>query len=233
MASIPAVRALIASGKVKPPPDVTISEDALYPETDGMPVGEPEWHIVALMYLLEVLRLHFAQVPEVYVAGDMFLYYEQGNPQAAVAPDVMVIRGVDKSPRAFYKVWQEKQVPCCIVEITSQSSRLDDLGTKRALYALLGVPEYFVFDPCGDVLDPPLVRFRLSERGEYEREDGQTLDSAALGLRFSVEEGRIRAYDLATGERLRDLEEERMAREAAEAEVRRLRGELERLRRQS
>jgi len=59
--------------------------------------------------------------------------------------------------------------------------------------------------------------------------DGNSLERAELGLRFAVEDGRIRAYDLATGEAYGYYEEERRAREAAEAEVGRLRAELQRL----
>jgi hypothetical protein len=155
----------------------------------------------------------------------------------------MVIRGVPNHPRPSYKLFEEQQVPCCVVEIVSPSSWPDDVESKRDFYAGLGVREYFVFDSTGEHLDPPLVRFRLTDGGDYARTDGPSLESAELGLRFAVEGGRIRVYDLATGAPYMYYEEERAAREderaarhvaeqarrEAEAEIARLRDEVERL----
>ena len=47
-----------------------------------------------------------------------------------------------------------------VFEITSRGTRLEDLGTKRALYAMLGVREYFLYDPLGEYLQPPLQGYR-------------------------------------------------------------------------
>lgn len=183
-----------------------------YPESDGEPLGESDWHITETLFLLGVLRRHFAGVPDVYVASDLFLYYEQGNPRAVVAADVMVVRGVGKRKRRTYLLWEEEQVPCCVIEVTSRSSRFEDMGTKRAIYASLGVREYFVFDPLREYLNPPLVRFRLTDAGEYVRDDGLELESAELGMRFRAEQDRMRPYVLSTGERLLDPEEIELAR---------------------
>lgn len=48
-------------------------------------------------------------------------------------------KGVSKRERRSYKLWEEEVTPCTIFEITSQSTRLEDLATKRGLYELLGV----------------------------------------------------------------------------------------------
>ena len=140
----------------------------VYPETDGKPMGETDVHIDALIYLREALKDHFREAPQVYVAGNMLLYYEEGNPAACVAPDVFVVQGVAKHERRIYKLWEEGQPPAVVFEITSRSTRLEDLGTKRALYAMLGVQEYFLYDPLGEYLRPPLQGYRLQE-GEYQR----------------------------------------------------------------
>ncbi|MEM8505937.1 MAG: Uma2 family endonuclease, partial [Cyanobacteria bacterium P01_D01_bin.1] len=50
-----------------------------------------------LIYSVEVLRLYFQSRRQIYVSGNLFIYYEQGNPKAVVSPDVFVIFGV--SPR--------------------------------------------------------------------------------------------------------------------------------------
>lgn len=52
----------------------------------------------------------YADVPDVYVWGNLFLYYREGDPRACVAPDVFLIRGVGKrkeNPRRTYKLWEE------------------------------------------------------------------------------------------------------------------------------
>jgi Uma2 family endonuclease len=200
-----------------------------YPESDGKPLGESEWHIVALTYLFGALRRFFESAADVYVAMDMFLYYEEGNPSAVVAPDIMVIKGVEKHMRPSYFTWRERQAPCCVIEATSKSSRIEDLGTKQAVYAMLGVPEYFVFDPRREYLPAPLVRFSLTEAGEYRRENGTAFYSEQLGLRLVMEDYLLRAYDPTTGAPLLTLEESEAAREAAESELRSLRAEIARL----
>jgi Uma2 family endonuclease len=203
-----------------------------YPESDGKPMGETDVHIDALIYLREALRDYFRDDPRMYVAGNMLLYYEEGNPAVCVAPDVFVVQGVAKGERRTYRLWEEGQAPVVVFEITSQGSRLEDLGTKRAIYAMLGVREYFLYDPLGEYLRPPLQGYRLQE-GEYQRlppggEGGFT--SQALGLELWVEDGRLRLVNPVTGERLLTAAEALVARRVADARASRAEAELERLR---
>jgi Uma2 family endonuclease len=217
----------------------TPTQQVHYPESDGKPMGETDVHIDALIYLREALRDHFRDDPQMYVAGNMLLYYEEGNPAACVAPDVFVVQGVAKHERRTYKLWEEDQPPAVIFEITSRGSRLEDLGTKRAVYAMLGVREYFVYDPLGEYLRPSLQGYQLQD-GEYQRmppEAGGELVSQALGLELRLEDGRLRVVNPTTGERLLTPAEAQMARRAegvarrrAEVELERLRAELARLR---
>ncbi len=93
-----------------------------YPETDGKPMGETDVHIDVLIYLREALRDHFRDAPQVYVAGSMLLYYEEGNPIACVAPDVFVVQGVGKHERRTYRLWEEGQPPAVVFEITSHGA---------------------------------------------------------------------------------------------------------------
>src|SRR5690348_1039368 len=86
--------------------------DPLYPDSDGEPMGETEIHVIAIFDLYHALRRHFRRLQDVHVAADMFLYYEQGNPRACKAPDVMVSKGVrGKHPRRSFRVWEENAVP--------------------------------------------------------------------------------------------------------------------------
>ena len=204
------------------PMDVTTTATAatqiVYPETDGKPMGETDVHIDALIYLREALKDYFREAPQVYVAGNMLFYYEEGDPAACVAPDVFVVQGVAKHERRIYKLWEEGQPPAVVFEITSRSTRLEDLGTKRALYAMLGVMEYFLYDPLGEYLRPPLQGYRLQE-GEYQRiqpAGQETLASQVLGLELRLEDGRLRVVHPTTYERLLTPAEAQMARRAAE-----------------
>jgi len=217
----------------------TAQKPLYYPESDGKPMGETDVHIDALIYLREALKDYFRDEPQVYVAGNMFLYYEEGNPAACLAPDVFVVQGVIKQERRTYKVWEEGQPPAVVFEITSRGTRLEDLGTKRVVYAMLGVREYFLYDPLGEYLQPPLQGYQL-QQGEYQRMppagEGRVA-SQGLGLELRLEAGRLRVVNPATGERLLTPAEalaaqraEAAARQAVEAELERLRAELARLR---
>jgi Uma2 family endonuclease len=200
-----------------------------YPESDGKPMAETGIHVVQMVDLLATLRTYFASDPQVYVSGNMFLYYEEGNPQAVVSPDVYFVRGVSPGERRTYKLWEEGKAPDLVIELTSAASRWEDLGNKRALYEWLGIQEYFLFDPLGQYLRPPLRGFRLTE-GRYVELTGERLSSQVLGLELGVEDRRLRLYDPSTGRKLLTPAEESAARQAAEAEVARLRAELARLR---
>jgi len=63
----------------------------------------------------------------VYVSGNLFIYYEQGNPKV-VAPDVFVVFGVARRDRFSYKLWQESNKPDFILEITKKSTLSEDQG---------------------------------------------------------------------------------------------------------
>ncbi len=144
----------------------TISEGE-YPESDGQPMGETGFHVMAMFHLLQALRQLFRECDDVYSIANMFLYYEEGNPHACKAPDVMVIRGVENSERRTFKTWEEGAMPCVIIEITSKSTMLEDMVNKSSLYASLGVKEYFLFDPLKEYLtESALLGFRLEDK-EY------------------------------------------------------------------
>lgn len=213
-----------------------------YPETDGQPMGESDVHINVILYLRQALRHLFRQAEQIYVAANMFLYYEEDNPEARRAPDVFVVKGVPKHDRRVYKLWEEQAVPCVIFEITSRSTRLEDVGTKRGLYELLGVQEYFLFDPLNEYLSPRLQGYHLV-KDYYQPLDlspDGTLLSQELGVILKPEGILLRVIDPATGQEIPTLDEAidqtqvetDRANQAAE-EAARLRAELEQLRRQS
>lgn len=168
--------------------------EIIYPESDGKPIGETGFHVNATLSLFDVLLKFFYDEPEVLVAADLFLYYEEGNPEARKAPDIMVVKGVEKGHSRVFKTWEENAIPCLIFEITydatrfdefhADSAKYDDLHVWYALYAALGVHEYFIFDPDEERPESRFCGFRL-RKGRYvpiPPEDSE-------GRRFSQELG--------------------------------------------
>jgi Uma2 family endonuclease len=175
--------------------------DPLYPDSDGELMGETDFHMDALILLREGLRDFFRRQKDVYVASDMFWYWQRGNPRACKAPDVLVAKGVGKHARRSFRSWEEKANPRVLFEITSEKTVQEDVGEKKTLYERLRVPEYFIFDPEGTFLDPPLQGFRLvgkKYRPIAPEADG-SLVSQELGLRLVPEGTLLRLIDLATG----------------------------------
>ena len=198
-----------------------------YPSSDGQPMAENDAQRSAIMYGIGALARHFKSRQDVYVSGDLLIYYQEGNPRLSVAPDVFVVFGVAKRERPNYKLWEEGRAPAFVLEVASPSTWWDDLGRKRSLYARLGVREYWQYDPLGEHLPARLQGERLTPSG-YVRQpaatarDGTlTLRSRTLGLELRAAPGReMRFRNPATGCDLLSHDEEAEAR-GAEAEARR------------
>ena len=168
-----------------------------YPESDGQPMAETDVHRDQMTDLILTLRQYYRSDANVYVSGNLLLYYVEGDPRRSVAPDVFVVQGVPSHRRRIYKLWEEGRSPDVVFEITSSSTRREDLDTKRGLYERLEVQEYFLFDPLGDYLRPRLQGHRLIE-GHYEPVEplaAERLPSEVLGLQLRVREDQLRLYD--------------------------------------
>ncbi len=74
------------------------SAEVHYIESDGKPMGETQQHILNIRYALEPLEVWFAADPLVFVAGNLFLHYEDGDGRQHVSPDIFVARDVPKEP---------------------------------------------------------------------------------------------------------------------------------------
>lgn len=206
---------------------IPLQRDIHYPESDGEPMAETEIHLDVTIDLIQGLRRRYRDVPDVYVVGDMFLYYVKGDPRAVVSPDVFLVRGVPKTPRRrVYKLWEEGEAPSLVIEVTSDSTSDEDTGKKKAIYERLGIEEYFLFDPLGDYLKPPLQGYRLVE-GRYRpipAEPDGSLRSLVTGLILRPEaDSRLRMIDADTGELVLSDTEIADRLEAVEAELARLR----------
>ena len=194
-----------------------------YPSSDGRPLAENDAQLAAILYAISVLRTRYAGRGDVYVSGDLLIYYEEGNPRVAVAPDVFVVFGVEDRMRMSYKVWEEGKGPDFVLEVASPGTWREDVGPKRGIYARLGVREYWLYDPLGEHLTPELQGYRLVG-GKYERQplleslDGRlALRSETLGLDLWVKDREMRFRDPETDLDLLGHHEEHLAHQAATA----------------
>ena len=178
-------------------PYALTEDDELYPDSDGKPMAVSDLHRRILMRTLQVLDAHFEERPEVYVSGDILMYYVEGDPRQSVSPDVLVAFGLGKKSRRSYLVWKEGKVPDFAMEFSSKSTYRNDLGRKMELYASLGIQDYFLYDAEGLYLPSPIMGFTLAD-GSYvpisAGPDGG-LHSAALGLDFYVGDVGLGIYD--------------------------------------
>lgn len=201
----------------------------VYPSSDGKPMAETDKHRKLMVDFIQMLEYHFRETNDVYISGNLLIYYEEGNPRKSVAPDVFVVFGVGKKPRRTYLTWEEGNTPDFVLEVASPSTHQQDFGRKKALYAsVLGVKEYYIYDPYGDIT-PSFIGYRLTDE-EYEAiafVEGRLPSTVLGGLELGEHEGDLRLYDPATRQWLQPLEE-RVAH--AEAELAEALAKLERLR---
>ena len=218
----------------------------LYPESDGKPMAETDMHAMAIIDLRHRFDGFFAGNLDTYVSGTIMMYDVEGPSRTAVSPDILVSFGIGKKLHRTYKVWEEGKPPDFVMEFSSKGTFQNDLGHKKAHYASMGIPEYFLCDIDRRYLPTPLMGFRL--KGEtYERipenVDG-SIPSVTLGVSFHLLDEGLAVYDEAAGQWLQTPAEaaeqraeqeaaararEAAARAEAEAEASRLREELERL----
>jgi len=206
------------SQTLTPPRQVMLDDSHIhYPDTDGEPMAESDFQYKYLVYCRDALDFHFRADPQIYVSGNLMIYYEKDNPRKSFSPDVFVVLGIPKHDRPIYKTWEEGKVPDVVIEITSKTTEKKDRVFKPVLYSRLGVKEYFMYDPTGDYLDPILQGFWRDEDGSYQ-EIGATdeggiikLESYLLKLELHVAEGHLRLYDPESQSYLTSYAEERVA----------------------
>ncbi len=202
-----------------------------YPEEDGLPVAASDYHLRLLIWTLQALEAHFAHKPDVYISGDILMYYRKGDPRKSISPDVLVCFGINPKLRKTYKVWEEGKAPDFVMEFSSDTTYEKDLNEKMDVYASLDIQDYFLYDAEGLYLPTPLMGFTL-EDGVYipipPDDDDEGIRSSVLGLDFRLQDGEIRIYDPVADEWLLTraeqtelaearAEQETIARENAEA----------------
>ena len=178
-----------------------------YPCSDGLVLMETEPHADAIVAMRNQLQAHFSTRPDVYVAGSMAVYYQQGDPSAVLVPDLFVVKGAPRKPaRKSYRLWDEGGVaPSFVVDVASPSTSERDASVKRLAYERMGVGEYWRFDPTGTLIAEGLVGWRL-RGGRYQRARATGLAngyrSVALGLDLRAEGPLLRFWDTRRGRSL-------------------------------
>ena len=211
---------------VDPSVDPLVENGVFYPETDGVPLPDGEFQYPLFHTVVMPLRHHFRNRPHARVNGNTFIYYEEGNPARWISPDCYVAFDVDVSLIEYhntYRVWAIGKPPDFVMEIGSKSTARRDMREKRALYAKLGVGEYWRYDATDDsaFYGEPLIGEHLMD-GAYERlplspmPDGIWGHSPTLGLDLHWDAGRLWFYDSETGERLLSYDDQAEALEEVE-----------------
>jgi colicin import membrane protein len=232
-------------------------DDLLDPQL-GDQVTQSNRHSKMARRLIDLLEEHFDSRPDVHIVNDLKILWGIPK-LSEPSPDVAVIQGVwsDDEDWDSFDVQREGARPCLILEVVSSkdaATRRNDYEKKVEIYERAGVPEYLIYDPPTPVTRGRLLLtgHRLGADGRYrsiEPDDRGFLLSETTGLLFGIaRDGRTPlVIDAATGKRLLTGKEaakkarervraaegraqsESEARKAAEAELARLRAEIERL----
>ncbi|MBC7797226.1 MAG: Uma2 family endonuclease [Pyrinomonadaceae bacterium] len=208
-------------------------KEIIYPDSDGEPMAETGFHVNQILELIQTLKDFYKPRTDVFVTGNQFLFYEEGNPKKCVSPDVMVCFGVSNKTRRSYKIWEESDIaPSVVFEISSRKTFWIDAQKKWILYAQLGVKEYILFDPeyQTSMLADGMSIFKLVD-GEYQNVEleNNRVFSEALGLEIIDTGDGLRLFDPKTQKLL--LNSQELSTEVSDLnnEVQELTGEVQEL----
>jgi Uma2 family endonuclease len=128
------------------------------PYDDGEPM-ESARHYEQMHLLTNTLYAWLRDREDWHVAGNRAVYFslQQAKNQDFRAPDVFVVLDVPdgRRERLSWVAWEEGgRLPNVVVEIVSQSTEREDRGRKKDIYeSVWRLPEYFLFEPFGAVLE--------------------------------------------------------------------------------
>ena len=192
----------------------------LYPESDGKPMADTDLHLYWIKRIQDVIETFLLKHPGTYISGNIMMYDIEGPMRTAVSPDILVAFGLGKKFRRTYKVWEEGKPPDFVMEFSSRRTFRNDLDEKKAHYARMKIPAYFLYDPDRRYLPSPLMGFRLVE-GRYVEitpdADGG-IYSDVLGISFHLTEDGLALYDPVSESWLKTRAEQEAERAEQEAE---------------
>ena len=111
---------------------------------------EQEQPVHVILGLLASRFTDFDQRPDTFLSSNTIICYDPRDLNVRVSPDVYLAFGVDAQAirqRKLYLPWEVGKPPDWALEIGSSSTGREDVVRKRDIYARIGVPEYWRFDP--------------------------------------------------------------------------------------
>jgi Uma2 family endonuclease len=203
-------------------------------------MGESTIHTLSVDILLYGLLFHFALRAGYRVFANLNLYFSQEQPNLFLTPDVMVVRPPELPAQlSSYRIGEQGPAPVLVCEVLSpRTFQEGDMTTKPLQYRQIGIDEYLVADPTGQMLAERLAFLRRRPDGRWKpQQDADGGVTSALGFRVVLEDdGQLRVLDAQTGRRYArplEAESEAEARQRAEDQVRKLQDELASLRAKS
>ena len=209
--------------------------------------GEPEplpdamFQYPIFQEIFHILDTHITTLypsEEVFRSSNTFICYDPTNLNVRVGPDFYAAFGVDAlaiKERKIYLPWEVGKPPDFVLEVVSESTAQQDMIAKRQIYARIGIPEYWRFDPTGgDFYGQPLAGDRLVnntyEPLELTTEPDGILKGYSPILRLSLcwLDEMLKFYNHETRTYLRNLIQTQAALTQAEARIHQLTEELER-----
>jgi len=144
-------------------------------QEEGLP---DEFHYYQPQFLRETFCPPDYPPERVFMASDLYLYYDVHHPKWYKRPDWFAAVDVprfynQREMRMSYVIWQEEVVPTIVVELLSESTEKEDLGqtlreinqppTKWQVYEqILQIPYYIIF-----ARDPDKFRAFQLTNGRY------------------------------------------------------------------
>jgi Uma2 family endonuclease len=156
-------------------------------ESEFNMMGEATIHFESRASATEVLRRYFkAKGQKIFIASDLHTLYPG---ERAFYPDLLVVFDADDYHRSSWNVLREGKGLDFVLEILSKEYKRNDLVEKLNLYARIGIPEYFIFDP--DYLK--LYGYKLAQNiYETISNDKGKFFSEILGLCIQIDENKLR-----------------------------------------
>jgi Uma2 family endonuclease len=127
------------------------SDEVAYYYYDSHPteedlMGETLPHAELVHYLMDILNWLFRD--HLCAIYENFNFYQTRDKyEKPLAPDLAVIQGITHRPVRSWRVGVHGPAPQVVFEIASEDTWKRDLEEKPDRYAMMGVQEYFAYDP--------------------------------------------------------------------------------------
>lgn len=206
---------------------------------EPLPDGMFQYPIFSEIYPVLDAYLNTLGDPQtIFRSSNTFICYDPDNLNVRVGPDFYVAFSVEAPAimrRLLYLPWEAGKPPDFVLELGSESTGTQDTGNRRDIYAQIGIGEYWRFDSTGGEIYGDALAGEELVGGEYRRIELTTEPdgvlkgcSSALRLWLSWQDGMLKFYNDRSREYLRNLPEERAARQQAEERIRQLEDQLRR-----